>query len=545
MEDIRSAAKKFSIKNAFDYGKAELNAVVNKVIASVSDPKSRMKEIVGICREEVAAVNLYSHDQLINAYSVYSEEFEGKAKETAERTSKPKMILDGAEENIFVTRFPPEPSGYMHIGHAKALMLEYEFALKYNGKLYLYFDDTNPEKEKQEYVDKIRENSLWLGAKFDKEYYASDNILAMYEYAKKLMAGGNAYVCTCPIEKVRENRGNSTACEHRLSSVNDNLSLWEDMLNKKIVENGAVLRMKGDLSSSNTAMRDPTLFRIKYAPHYRQGSKYVVWPTYDFNTPIMDSINGITDAIRSKEYELRDEVYYTLLKMLNLRQPRLHSISRLNIKNNLTSKREINSFLEKGLIWGYDDPRLVTIDGLRRRGIIPEAIKEFVLAFGMSKTDGVAEIEKLLSINRGLLDARAARFYAVENPIKLYVANMKGTDVKLRIYLDNSNKLREYSLGDFLYISERDIAYFAAGNKVRLKDLFDVNILSKNGVLKADMASVSVAHMPIVQWVPGETAVNCNLIFVGELIDENGEFNKEGIIEKSAVAEYAISQLNI
>ena len=391
--DARKLIRKYAVKNAIHYGKARAGNVLGKVVSNV--PKGQLDELKIVVNKTVEEVNALSKAQLVEEYRPYEAEFEERHEKLVKATSKPRMILVGAVDGKFATRFPPEPSGYMYLGHAKPAFLEQEFARIYHGKLFLYFDDTNPEKEKQEYVDAIKRDLEWLGIKFDREYYASDSMEQMYECARKLISLGKAYACKCTVEQTKKDRFDGTECVHRANKPDENLREFEMMLADKYEEGSISLRFKGDMKSQNTALRDPTIFRIKKAAHYRQGTKYAVWPTYDFNTPINDSINGITDAIRSKEYELRDALGDMILDALSMRKPRVHSEARLTIKGQPTHKRYIRKLIDEGSIKGYDDPRLVTITALRRRGIQPGAIREFVLGFGMSKMDSVVGIDFL------------------------------------------------------------------------------------------------------------------------------------------------------
>ncbi len=414
--EIGGAIRKYSIKNAFEYGKAHEGSVLNKIISLYPEHKAEIKYLAREVGRIIAEVNQLDRAALEAEYSKYSADFETEQVAKAERSARHNFSIEGAKEGEFMTRFPPEPGGYMHIGHAKPVFIEDELRKAYSGKYALYFDDTNPDNEKQEFVEAFKEDLDWLGIRFDIEYYASDNIDTLYGYATGMINSGNAYVCTCSAEKLKEARASGTACEHKGRDKAENLELWHRMLADAFKDNEAILRLNSDMKSKNTTLRDPTLFRIKHGSHYRQGNKYCVWPTYDFCTPIIDSIKGITDVVRSKEYEMRDELYFMVLDMLGLRKPRINSFSRLEIASNVTSKRKIRELISKGLIDGYDDPRLVTIKALRRRGIAAAAIREFALSFGMGKSESVAEIDTLLKMNRKIIGSKAKRLIFSEDP---------------------------------------------------------------------------------------------------------------------------------
>ncbi len=543
MEDeSKEIIKKLAIKNAIDYGKADYKAVFSKAIARLPNAKNEIKALSEIVKEIVERVNLLSKEELEKEYSKYQKEFEEQEKKKVEE-SKPKLYLPGAEEGNFVTRFPPEPSGYMHIGHAKVAYLEREFANIYKGKIFLYFDDTNPEKESQEYVDAFKRDLDWLGIKFDDEYYASDNLEKIYGYAKELIKKGKAYVCTCHPDIIKRNRFNGVACLHREHSIEDNLELFDQMLEGKFGEGEAVLRFMGDLKSKNTVMRDPTLIRIKKTPHYRQGGKYILWPTYDMNTPIMDSIHGITDVIRSKEYELRTELDLAILDALNLRKPRIHHEARLVIKNIPTQKRVINKLIKEGIVSGYDDPRLVTIAALRRRGIKPEAIKKFVLRFGMSRAESNMEIGMLLDENRKIIDSSAKRLFAVVDPVGVEVQGIEKYHVKLRMHPTTDMGYREYDVSNKLYISNSDAEKLIEGKRVRLKDLYNIEIIeTKENKIIGKYIGNEAINAEKIQWVDAERNVSISLIYPKPLLI-NGEINKESLEIKKALAEATVEKI--
>ncbi len=540
MEDIAYLARKFAIRNAMEYGRADEKAVLGKVMGRSKEAREDVEAARRIVGRVVSEVNGMGKEALESAFAEHAEEFSEFDRQRVERTAKPRMELPGAAKGMFVTRFPPEPSGYMHLGHAKPAWLEREFADIYEGKVGLYFDDSNPENEKQEYVDAFKEDLEWLGIKFDREYYASDSIEELYRHAEELISKGGAYVCTCSPARIKELRLRGEGCQHKLQHPEDNLSMWKRMLGGKMQGSEAVLRLNAVMEDENTAMRDPTLFRIKHHRHYRQGVRFCVWPTYDFNTPVMDSMSGVTDAIRSKEYELRDKTYYTVLDRLGLRKPRVHSISRLNIKGNITSKRRINALIKEGRIKGYDDPRLVTIRALRRRGISPKAIKEFVLKAGMSKAEGEMSLEHLIIENRGIVDKDALRLFAVEEPVLMHVS--KG-DASPSLQLHPSRKeagARSYKVRSEVYVSRKDAA---EGDVVRLKGLYDARVLS------VDMGKITAERLEgakpakTIQWVPVGETTYATLQYIGEPF-VGDDFNPDSLRDVKVLAENYVSRLS-
>ena len=540
--EIEALARKYAVKNAVDYGRADATAVLSKVIPRAKELKLSMQEVRRIVEGAVKAANSLSKNELEKAYEQYEEEFEEGAKQKAEKTSKPRIELDRKIIGNVATRFPPEPSGYIHIGHTKQLFLSKAIAERYNGKLFLYFDDTNPKKEKWEYVEAIKKDLEWLGVGFDREYYASDNVEKMYEHARKLIKNGNAYVCECIQDEIKVKRFKGEECKHRSNSPFLNEDLFEGMLSGNYAENSVVVRLKFDMRASNTVMRDPTIMRVITMPHYKQGDRYAVWPTYHLNTPIMDSANGVTDAIRSKEYELSTELYKTILEMLGLRVPEVHLIARLRIRDNVVQKRTLRRMIEEKQISGYDDPRLMTIQALRRRGILPKAIEEFALRFGLSKTESNVDITLLLDQNKKLIDPIAKHLFYVEDPIKMEISGQAEKVAKLALS-PGSEEYRSYEV-DGVYVSRSDLPSFKRDSIIALKDFARVKIDEvKENAIKAESAS-SNSFDKIVQWVPQNHSIKCKVLIPSNLLNPDGSFNKDSLKESNGFVEDYAAQLN-
>lgn len=542
-ESTRAEIRKLALKNAYDYGKADFGSVLSKAIAKFPSLKPEMQQLREEVKNTVDTVNLFDRAGLEAAYAQFRDEFKKADEEKAKETSKPKMVLEGAVAGQVVTRLSPEPSGYMHIGHVKQALLSMEFARIYSGKLYRYFDDTNPEKCRQEYVDAMKRDHDWLGIRADKEYYASDYIEQIYLYARQLVEAGKAYGCMCERETVKKKRFAGEECEHRQQSAKANEDIFNKMLSGSYGPGEAIIRFKGDMKSANTVMRDPAMLRIETAPHYRQGTKYRVWPLYDFNTPIIDSMNGITDIIRSKEYELRDELSATILKSLGMRVPRMHLEARLNVKGNTTHKREIRKMIEDKVIESWDDPRLMTIMALRRRGLVPEAIKEFVLRFGMSKTDGTVPLDMLLAENRKIIDRTAKHLFMVTNPVRVTVADFGPIAVKMPLHPVQQYGDREYQVGGSIFIDGKDADEIAQGEAVRLKELADVRVIDKG-----DAEIFADKHPPlpkskVIQWVPSEGCVKCTVTVPHDLLDDSGNLNPGSLEVMHGLAEGYVSRL--
>ena len=447
-----------------------------------------------------------------------------------------------------VTRFPPEPSGYPHIGHAKAAFLDYEAANAYNGKMLLQFDDTNPEKESGEYVEALKEGLKWLGITWDgKEFYTSDYMTEIYDYSVKGMEKGVLYVCTCTQEETSKNREQGKPCPCSMLGAKENLARWENMIQaepetgngKRYREGEAVVRFRGDMSALNTTLRDPTMLRIMDAPHYRQKNKYRVWPNYDFATPILTHKMGVTHIMRSKEYELRDELYFRLCEALGIPKADVVGFSRLNIKNAPISKRFITPLVKEGKVMGWDDPRLPTLKGLARRGILPEAVKNFVMSFGLSKVESEPGWEKLLSENRKLLEPGARHYFFVPNPIRLEIRGSQYHEAELKLHPNQDFGTRKIRVNDFAFISEADFSNISEGEVFRLKDLFNAKMVSKKDLI-AERVADSKAEKKI-QWVTDY--VEAEILKPGDLLKEDESFNEASLELVKGYAEANISSL--
>ena len=532
-DEVGEIAHKYALKNAFDFGKANQQNVLGKVIPLAKGIE--VSAVMEIVEEQVSIVNRMGKAEIDGEYKKFEKEFEKKAKETAERTTMPKLAIEGAEKGKVVTRISPGPSGYMHIGHVKQALLSEQVAKIYDGKFYRYFDDTDPEKCKQEYVDAMMEDHKWLGMKFDKTYYASDHVETMYEYAGLLINGKKAYTCMCPRDVMKEKRFDGEECEHRRQTPKENAQLFGEMLKGGVHEGDATVRFVGNMKAQNTTMRDPVILRIVDTPHYRVGTRYRVWPTYEFNTPIVDSLNGITDIIRSKEYELRNEESRAILEALGLRIPRMHLEARLNIKGNITQKRDIRKLIDEKRLQGWDDPRLLTIMALRRRGITPQAIRNFVLKLGMTKTDSVVPIEMLLAENKKVIDPIAKHLYFVPDPVKLVVRGMQPSKTKLKLHPTNDSGLREYDTKETFYISRDDVAEAEDGAGFRLKDFAGVKLLKKGKTIGAEKTDGKEGK--IVQWVSEGNCADCVVLIPLPILDEEGKFSPDSLRKVSGFVE--------
>ncbi|NMB43127.1 MAG: glutamine--tRNA ligase/YqeY domain fusion protein, partial [Clostridiales bacterium] len=402
-----------------------------------------------------------------------------------------------------ITRFPPEPNGYLHIGHAKSIILNYGMALKYNGQFNLRFDDTNPTTEKVEYVESIIEDVKWLGADFeDRIFYASDYFEEMYQAAVKLIKKGKAFVCDLSAEEIREYRGSLTEpgknSPYRDRSIEENLKLFEAMRNGEFEDGSKVLRAKIDMSSPNMNMRDPVIYRIARMTHHRTGDDWCIYPMYDFAHPIEDAIEGITHSLCTLEFEDHRPLYDWVVDEVGYENPPQQiEFAKLYLTNVITGKRYIRRLVEEGIVDGWDDPRLVTISALRRRGVTPSAIKMFMELVGISKVDSSVDYAMFEYCIREDLKLTEPRIMAVLDPIKLVITNYPEGEIE---YLEGPNNpenpdlgTRKIPFGRELFIDREDFMieppkkYFRLypGNEVRLMNAYFVKctdfITDENG----------------------------------------------------------------
>ena len=406
------------------------------------------------------------------------------------------------------TRFPPEPNGYLHIGHAKSICLNFGIAEEFGGLCNLRFDDTNPLKEEMEYIEAIKRDVRWLGFDWeDREYYASDYFDQLYEWAVELIKKGKAYVCDLSPEEIREYRGTLTKpgkeSPYRNRSVEENLDLFERMKAGEFEEGSRTLRAKIDMASPNLNMRDPVMYRIIKAPHPRTGDKWCIYPTYDWAHGQCDSIEGITHSICTLEFEDHRPLYDWFLDQLGIHHPRQIEFARLNLSHTVLSKRKLRILVEKGYVNGWDDPRMPTLAGMRRRGYTPEAIREFCRRIGVAKTNSIVDIALLEHCLRQDLNKRAPRRFGVLRPLKLVLINYPEDLVEEMECINNpedpSMGARKVPFSRVLYIERDDFREdpppkwfrLAPGREVRLRYAYLVTCVD---VIKDENGEIIELH---------------------------------------------------
>ncbi|MBP3718972.1 MAG: glutamine--tRNA ligase/YqeY domain fusion protein [Eubacterium sp.] len=472
--------------------------------------------------------------------------------------------LEEGKYTKIVTRFPPEPNGYLHIGHAKSILLNYGLAQEYGGQFNLRFDDTNPTKEKEEFVDSIIKDVEWLGADFGgKVLFASNYFDDMYEAAIKLIKKGKAYVDDLSAEEIREYRGTLTEpgkdSPYRNRTIEENLQLFEEMKDGKYEDGSKVLRAKIDMSSPNINMRDPVIYRIARMTHHNTGDKWLIYPMYDFAHPIEDAIEGVTHSICTLEFEDHRPLYNWVVEELEYEHPpKQIEFSKLYLTNVVTGKRYIKKLVEDGVVDGWDDPRLVSLAALRRRGFTPSSLKTFMELAGVSKSQSSCDYAMLEYCIREDLKPKAPRYMGVLRPLKLVIDNYPEGETE---YFDIENNqdneeagTRKISFSRELYIEQDDFMeepprkYFRLfpGNEVRLKGAYFVKCV---GFEKDEDGNVTVVHAAYdpetrsgsgfegrkvkgtIHWVNAADAVDAEVRLYENLIDEEkGKLNEDGTL---------------
>ena len=546
--EIEELVFKHSLFNASQHeGKANLGSVINKIIAEKPELKSDIKNLMNKIKPIIEKINSMSPDEQIKLLQKDFPDMKSETKNT-EKFSLPSLPNFNSYETI-VTRFSPNPNGHLHIGHVKAFRLDFRYTQKHAGKFFLRFDDTNPVAIKTEFYNEILENLDWMGIKPDQITYASDYLDEIYKIATQMFRDNHLYICECKSDMIKNNRLKKQICEHNLSDNSD--KHISDFLSSRI---SGVVRFKGDMKSNNTTMRDPIMLLSVDEEHPRTGKKYSIWPTYDLAAPITDCLEGVSHALRSKEFELRDELYNEITQILSDQgkvksRPSLVSFSRLSMKGSPTSKSNIKSLIDKGQIDNWHDIRLVTLSALHKRGFIPEGISNFVDSLGLSKSESSPDFELLASFNRKARDKSDKRYFFVPNPIKLKVNNIPIKSVTLKHHPTENLGDRTIDISDEFFVSPDDIDSLNEGDEVRLMDLFNIKIINKSSTVTAEYTSTEpISSLKKIHWVAHD-GINFNLLIPDNekyTVSSDGsfEFLPDSLTTHSGIAESKCKNLS-
>ncbi|HYC26867.1 MAG TPA: glutamate--tRNA ligase family protein, partial [Nitrososphaerales archaeon] len=440
-------------------------------------------------------------------------------------------------------RLPPEPSGFMTIGHAMAFTINFVYKETYDGELWLRFEDTNPRKVETRYYESFRKGISWLSIVCDHEKNVSDDIPLVYDYGRRLVAQGDAYACSCDEAKVKKLRFEGVPCEHRSWTVERNLEVWDGLVDKKYKEGEFVIRMKGDMANVNYSLRDTNLFRVIDRAHPLTGNEFSLWPTYDIANAVEDEVCGITHVLRSSEF--RNELQQTIREKLGFRKIEVIQFSRFNFKGTPVAKRLLRPLVEKKLVTGWDDPRMPTVEGQRRRGILPQSIRDFTLQVGYTKTEHEYDWSLLLSINRKLLDPISRRYFFVPDPVKIMVGGAPQVNAKIPYHPQADLGEREIRTEGVLYVPGADLEKLAEGSVFRLMDLYNVKLEKGGRNPRCTFAGADVTEgTRRLQWV-GEDHIKAKVLVPGVLFDDNGDFDQRSLKEVDGLVEASFGDAEV
>ncbi len=535
---LKELIHKSALLNAVKHdGKAQIGPVVGKILGERPEYRDKVKELSVLINEIVKEVNDLSVDE--QKHIVEQKWPETLVKEKAEEKHLP-PLPKAANYLQIVTRFSPNPNFVLHLGGARAIVLDHEYARMYKGKFVLRFEDTDPKIKRPilEFYDQIRKDLIWLECKPDEEYIQSDRIPIYYEYAEKMLKDGNAYVCTCKPEDFRKRTLEQKPCDCRDLTVEENMTRWKKMLDGEYREGEAVLRVKTDLNHPNPAVRDWPAARvidIEKFPHPRVGTKYKVWPLYNLACGVDDHLMDITHIIRGKEHltnEVRQQYMY---QHLGWKYPEAIHYGRLKITGATLSKSKMVQGMQEGLYKSWDDPRLATFAALKRRGIQPEAIKKMIIDVGPKTSDVILSWENLYAYNRKILDQSTDRYFFVQNPIELTVKKVtKSFDVKISLHPDHPERgFRSYHVqlhgndgSVLLWVSAKDVDASKVGTVLRLMELFNVkiekaNMYSAEGVFASESyEEARKAKAQLIHWIPVGNDFPCNVVMPDATVTE-------------------------
>jgi glutamyl-tRNA synthetase len=526
-------------------GTAEAGAVISRVLGEFPELRSRAPEVAREVQAIVKRINaLSASDQASLLRQKYPGSDQPKEREAGRIGLPP---LPNAVRGRATFRLPPEPSGFMHIGHAMAFNVNFLYKEMYDGQLWLRFEDTNPKKAIKRYYESFRRGIAWLGIKCDHEKNVSEDLETIYSVGETLLREGKAYACSCSQETVKKLRFDGTPCEHRGNAIEANIRVWEGLLAKEFREGSYVIRLKGDMANLDYSLRDPNIFRVIEHVHPVTGTRYTLWPTYDLANTVEDEICGVTHILRSSEFHTA--LQQLIREMLSYRKVEVIQFSRYNFKGTPVHKRLLRPLVEEKLVSGWDDPRMPTVDGIRRRGILPEAIRQFTLQVSYTKTEHEYDWSLLFAVNRKLLDPVSKRIFFVPDPVKLTVENMPErassgkTSVTLPFHPEKDLGERTIEVGNEFHVPRSDIESLHEGTVFRLMDLYNVELLAGGSDARARYAGDElIPDTRKIQWVTTDNRP-VRVIVPGTLFDEGGQFDPASLKETQGLAEAAFSDL--
>jgi glutamyl-tRNA synthetase len=539
--EVSAAIEKYALANAASHnGKGDTGAVMSKVLGEFPALRSNPSMVAQEVRRVLADVNSISSEEQI---SLLQTKYPGALAPRTKEEPHKLPPLPNAVKGRTAFRLPPEPSGFMTIGHAMAWMVNRLYADMYEGELWLRFEDTNPRKVAKRYYESFRRGTAWLKIDFDHEKCISADMDVMYDYGRKTVEEGLAYACSCGMEKVKKLRFEGIECEHRGVSESWSLRLWDELVNKKHKEGDFVIRFKGDMKSLNYSLRDPNIFRVIDHAHPLTGDRFTFWPTYYFANTVEDHICGITHVLRSSEFQ--PELQQYLREKLRLRNLEVIQFSRYNFKGTPVSKRLLRPLVEGKQVSGWDDPRMPTVDGVRRRGILPESIRQFTQLVGYSKAEHEYDWSMLFSINRKLLDPVSRRMFYVPAPVDLKVEGAPEREVTIPFHPENDLGARRVVTGRRFFIPGEDVKSIGTGTVFRLMDLYNVRLVSGGDHPVASFAGDSlIPETKKLQWVT-QSNVQVKVSAPQALFSEEGLFNQESLPEYPGLAEESVSTLKV
>ncbi len=543
--ELRKLIEAFALENALAHdGKASFDAVIKKLLGARPEYRSKVREIIPIIREIVDMVSSLDPDEQMHRYESLKELIPHR--ERARDTEGMLPPLPGGVEGKVVTRFAPNPDFVLHLGSLRPLLLSYEYAKRYRGRFILRFEDTDPRTKKPEpiYYEMILKDLEWLDTPPDEVYYQSERLELYYDVARKLIEKGHAYVCLCSREHFSELVKTGQACPHRIQSPEENLKLFEKMVSGGFGEGEAVLRIKTDLSHPNPSIRDWPALRIidtRRYPHPRVGSKYFVWPLYNFSCAVDDHYMGVTHIFRGEEHRVNEEKQRYIYTYMGWKPPTTIHHGKLAIPEGILSKSKILKGIQEGVFEGFDDLRLATIAALRRRGFHPQALKNLILKIGIKSSTAVIDWTLLAAENRKIIDPISNRYFAVRNPFIAEIEVEEELHIKIRKHPDYPEKGdRELVIGvedgrARLYIDFEDRDKFKPGVSVRLLHIGNYVVDEVgDGVVKLsyqdnDVKKAVRMKYPFIHWVPMDSSIECIFLYPGE------EFS--GLVERDILEE--------